>query len=88
MADEDLLAASVVKPTGRSETWTVMSNSAHRWFFKNEQQPDEVVLIKCFDSDTSVARRVPHSAFKDGDRDEAPNRQSIEVRALVLYGEA
>lgn len=44
-----------------------------------------VVLIKCFDSDTSVARRSPHSAFRYKENKEDPGRQSIEVRALVLY---
>lgn len=44
-----------------------------------------VVLIKCFDSDTSVARRSPHSAFKYEEHKEDPGRKSIEVRALVFY---
>lgn len=85
VADADLIPASVVKPNGRSETWTVKPNSAHRWLYKYKQQPDEVLLIKCFDSDKSVARRVPHSAFKDEDHDEEPYRESIEVRAILLY---
>lgn len=85
VADADLIPASVVKPNGRSETWTVKPNSAHRWLYKYKQQPDEVLLIKCFDSDKSVARRVPHSAFKDEGHDEKPYRESIEVRAILLY---
>ncbi|KUI62393.1 Uncharacterized protein in dcmA 3'region [Cytospora mali] len=85
VSDEDLLPASVIKPNSRSETWTVRPNSAHRWFFKYKQQPDEVMVIKCFDSSESVARRVPHSAFKDRDHDEEPHRESIEVRAILLY---
>ncbi|ROV97483.1 hypothetical protein VPNG_08724 [Cytospora leucostoma] len=83
--DEDLLAACVLKPNGRSETWTVMPSASHRWFFKYKQQPDEVLLFKTFDSDKSVARRVPHSAFKDEKHDGDAYRESIEVRALVLY---
>lgn len=85
VADEDLLPASVIKPNGRSETWTVKPNATHRWFYKYRQQPDEVLVIKCFDSDNSVARRVPHSAFKDKNHDEDPHRESVEVRALVIY---
>lgn len=83
--DEDLLAACVLKPNGRSETWTVKPSASHKWFFKYRQQPDEVLLFKTFDSDKSVARRVPHSAFKDEKHDGNSYRESIEVRALVLY---
>ena len=90
----------------RGETWAVKpppssSHGQHRWYYKYAQRPDEVLLIKCFDSDTTnEARRTPHSAFEvpprhfdDGDSegdvdDSLPNksgRESIEVRALVFY---
>ncbi|KAK2616137.1 hypothetical protein N8I77_002844 [Diaporthe amygdali] len=85
VSDTDLLPASVVKPDSRSETWAVKPNPAHRWFFKHNHAPDEVVLIKCFDSDEFVARRSPHSAFKIQEQDDGPSRKSIEVRALVFY---
>jgi len=48
------------------------------------------MLIKCFDSKTDGrARRVPHSAFVDGERDGEgwEKRESIEVRALVFTPE-
>ncbi|KAF3761152.1 hypothetical protein M406DRAFT_268404 [Cryphonectria parasitica EP155] len=85
VSDDDLVAASVIKPTSVAETWTVRPNPDHRWFYKGAQQPDEVLLIKCFDSDTSVARRAPHSAFRDAAYDGGEDRQSIEVRVLVIY---
>lgn len=48
---------------------------------------DEAILLKCFDSDESIAARfTPHTAFDDpaapADR---PPRESIEVRALVFF---
>ena len=50
-----------------------------------EQSPEEVLAFKIYDSKTDVARRVVHSAFVDEEfKDEEP-RESIEVRALVLY---
>ncbi|KAH7885035.1 hypothetical protein F5I97DRAFT_1937347 [Phlebopus sp. FC_14] len=50
-----------------------------------DQIPDEVILIKCFDSDVDKARLTPHLAFKDDSSPkEAPLRQSIEVRPLVF----
>ena len=83
--DSDLVPAAVVKPSSRSETWSVMPNAAHRWFYKYRHGPDEAVLIKCFDSDVSVARRSPHSAFSFQENENDPGRKSIEVRALLFY---
>ena len=83
--DSDLIPASIIKPNSRSETWAVMPNPAHQWFYKHKHKPEEAVLIKCFDSDTSVARRSPHSAFKFEEHKQDPGRKSIEVRALVFY---
>jgi len=60
-------------------------------FYKNEQKPDEVLMIKCYDSWTKegLARRAPHCAFKDPERDGEmwENRESIEIRAVVVYDE-
>ena len=67
------------------ETWTVKPNPAHKWYFKDEQKPNEVMLIKCYDTIETVARRVPHSAFHDLDNEDKDPRESIEVRAFVFY---
>jgi hypothetical protein len=49
-------------------------------------EPDEALLIKCFDSKTDggVSRRAPHSAFQSPN-DEGPARESIEVRCVVFW---
>ncbi|KAI1819150.1 hypothetical protein F4861DRAFT_166684 [Xylaria intraflava] len=86
--DSDLLAASIIYPRGsRDETWTMLPNDAHQWYFKDGQKPDEVLLIKCFDSATTpgLARRAPHSAFEDPSMADCEPRESIEARALVFY---
>ena len=50
--------------------------------------PEEIALIKCYESETDRARLTPHTAFTDkGNPKDAPHRQSIEVRALVLDAE-
>jgi hypothetical protein len=88
--DSDLVAASILYPKGdRDETWTMLPNDAHRWYYKHAQGPDEALLIKCFDSATApgLARRVPHSAFEDPDMNYRASRESIEARALVFYNE-
>ncbi|KAI8630660.1 hypothetical protein F5Y19DRAFT_483999 [Xylariaceae sp. FL1651] len=86
--DSDLVAASILYPHGsRDETWTILPNNAHKWYFKYAQTPDEVLLIKCFDSATTpgLARRVPHSAFEDPEMADRKHRESIEARALLFY---
>jgi hypothetical protein len=83
--DADLVGAEMVEDDFRGESWVVRHNTAHRWCFKYRMTSRDVLLIKCFDSDASVARRALHSAFEDpAHRDEA-SRQSIEVRCLVFY---
>lgn len=85
VAERDLVGAAIVYPTKKGETWAVKHGTGHRWMYKSRQTSDEVWVFKCFDSRVDVARRVPHSAFKlPGQRKEG-SRQSIEVRALVLF---
>ncbi|KAK4118634.1 hypothetical protein N657DRAFT_605963 [Parathielavia appendiculata] len=83
--DSDLVGARMVEDDFEGESWVVRHNPNHRWHFKYRMTPQDVLFIKCFDSETSVARRALHSAFEDlAHRDEV-SRQSIEVRCLVLY---
>ncbi|KAG6332850.1 hypothetical protein ID866_6235 [Astraeus odoratus] len=85
LAAGDLVQTRHVYPTREGSIFTVRYNPTHRWYYLSDQTPEEVALIKCFDSDTSKARLAPHSAFKDDTSPkEAPERQSIEVRALVF----
>jgi len=83
--DEDLVPIKLIYPNREGETYAVRPNKAHRWHYLNEQTPEEVLLIKCFDSEEDGrARRVPHSAFVDPEREGEAPRESIEVRALVF----
>ncbi|KAL2019170.1 hypothetical protein VTK56DRAFT_10042 [Thermocarpiscus australiensis] len=85
--DSDLVPAALVYPQRTGETFEVKPNPAHRWYFKYAQRPDEVTLIKCYDSVTTpgVARRSPHSAFVNAAEEDKEPRESIEVRTLVFY---
>ncbi|EAQ84336.1 hypothetical protein CHGG_08350 [Chaetomium globosum CBS 148.51] len=83
--DSDLVAAAMVEEDFEGESWVVRHNPNHRWHFKYRMTPEDVLLIKCFDSDTFLARRALHSAFEDPAYREERSRQSIEVRCLVLY---
>ncbi|KAI9744139.1 MAG: hypothetical protein M1818_002291 [Claussenomyces sp. TS43310] len=87
VSDDDLVPTKLIYPDREGETYAVRAGNGHRWFYLNEQTPEEVLLIKCFDSKTDGrARRVPHTAFVDPERENEAARESIEVRALV-FGE-
>ncbi|KAH7141001.1 amino acid permease-domain-containing protein [Dactylonectria macrodidyma] len=87
VSDSDLVVTELIYPTRRGETYAVRYNEGQKWFYKSYLSPEEVLLIKCFDSKKDGrARRVPHTAFVDpSSADDAPSRESIEIRALVFH---
>jgi len=88
IAQGDWVAQDLVYRDRVGETYAVTHNPAHRWVYFPAMRPDEALLIKCFDSDpSSPGRYTAHAAFDDPTSPpEAPVRESIEVRTLVLYG--
>ncbi|KAF8876674.1 hypothetical protein BD779DRAFT_1677701 [Infundibulicybe gibba] len=86
--EKDTFPVALVYPDREGQTLGVKYNPNHRWKYFHAMTPDEIVLIKCFDSvqDGSVARLTPHTGFKDPATPEGtPLRESIELRALVFY---
>ncbi|TDL17575.1 hypothetical protein BD410DRAFT_775993 [Rickenella mellea] len=86
--ERDLFPVALRYPDREGETFGVLHNPNHKWKYMRGMEPDEGVLIKCFDSiqDGSVAILTPHTAFIDPTTPEdAPLRESIELRALVFY---
>jgi len=79
----------------RGETFAVAPSDKHQFWYAKDATPDEAVLIKCFDSHAEihggkkgVAAYTPHTSFDDPETPAGtPPRQSIEVRALVVYDE-
>jgi len=78
----------------KGETFAVAPKDGHRFYYVKDMRPEEVMLLKCFDSAgegealgrKGLAVRTPHTAFLDPQTPEsAPGRQSIEVRCLVFY---
>src|SRR5271156_5108054 len=68
------------------EVYSVAFNPNHRWYYVPNQQKEEVLLLKCYDSEGRRARFTAHSAFEDptSPPDAAP-RESVEVRTLVFF---
>ena len=83
---EHLIATDQVFPDRVGEIYHLAHHPAQRWYYAPRMTPDEVLLIKGWDSlDDGRARFTPHGAFDlpDTPADAAP-RESIEVRTLVV----
>jgi hypothetical protein len=82
----DLIASDLIFPNRRGETYNVAFNPAQRWLYIPDLQLDEALLIKCWDSDPSVARFAPHTGFEDPTTPPGtPPRQSIEFRTIAFF---
>jgi hypothetical protein len=87
VSPDDLVASDLVYRHRVGETYSVTYNPAHRWFYLSEMRPDEVLLVKCYDSlKDGRARFAPHTAFVDPTAPpDARLRESIELRTLVFH---
>lgn len=84
----DLVASDLVYRHRVGETYAVHYNPNHRWLYVPGMRPDEVLMLKCYDSRRGVARFAPHSAFEDPS---APADrlicESIELRTLAFFAD-
>jgi hypothetical protein len=87
LEDENLVASDLRYPDRTGEIYGVTYNPKQRWYYFPKMQPDEAVMIRCFDSARSGAARFSaHGAFDDPQTPAgAPPRESIEVRTLVFF---
>ena len=85
---EDLIPSDLIYPNRVGETYNVAFSPEHRWHYIQQQRPDEVIVIKCYDSRIDVARCAQHTAFLVPDAPaDVPPRESIELRTLVFHKE-
>ena len=86
IAEGDLVAYDLVYRDRIGETYALKYSPGQLWYHFPLLTPDEAILIKGYDSSEDVARFTPHSAFDDpATPPDAPERESIEARALVIY---
>ncbi len=83
---EDLVATDQIFPDRVGEIYNVAHTPSQRWYYAPQMTADEVLLIKGWDSlDDGRARFTPHGAFHLPEtRENAPARESIEVRTFVI----
>jgi hypothetical protein len=87
IAPEDRVPSDLVYRDKVGETYSFLHNAAHRWFWFPKLRPDEMLLLKIYDSLTDgTARLTAHTAFENpADAPDAPPRRSIELRALLFW---
>ena len=86
IAPEDLLETDLRYRGRTGEVYSFLYNEAHRWYYYPRMRSDEVLLLKCFDSDPERARFTAHTAFDDPTSPpDAGPRESIEVRSLAFF---
>jgi len=69
------------------EIFVMRYSPQHRWWYFPHMTPDNVILLKTYDSATDGrARFVGHSAFEDPNTPpNAPMRESIEIRTMGFF---
>jgi hypothetical protein len=87
VAFEDFLVAERRYPGRVGQTYRLMYNPNHRWYYFPRMRRDEALVFKVFDSEKDGrARFAPHTSFDDPQSPPgAPPRQSIEARALAFF---
>ncbi len=85
----ELVTTELRYPDRVGEVYSLTFAPEHRWFYFPRMQADEVLLIKCYDSEPGLARFTAHTAFDDPESPPgAALRESIEVRTLAFFARA
>jgi hypothetical protein len=87
MRQDDFVPTDLRYPDRSGEVYSVTWRPEHRWLYFSRMQRDEAMLLKCYDSsDDGRARFTAHSAVDDPSTpDDAPARESVEVRTLAFF---
>jgi len=83
----DYVAVDLVYPDRVGEIYYTAHSSRQRWFYFSRMQPNEAMLLKCFDSaQDGRTRFTAHTGFANPHAPaETPPRESIEVRTLLRF---
>lgn len=86
VAADDLLVFSIHYADRVGENYFARHSPDHKWVYFSEMSPDEVLLIKQWDTAPCGATFSLHTAFADpSSPPSAPERESIEVRCVLVY---
>lgn len=84
--DADHLTMELKYKERTGEIFVSRHSPRHKWYYFPLMQPDQALLLKTYDSDTSRARFMAHTAFEDPTSPpDAKKRESIEVRTMAFF---
>ena len=84
--DDDLLTFKIYYEDRVGENYFARHHERHAWYYFPRMRREEVLLIQQWDSSDQAAKFALHSAFADpSSPPDAPARESIEVRLVVVY---
>jgi len=83
----ELVATEQIFPDRVGEIYQLAHGGGQRWYWASDMRPDEVILIKGWDSlDDGRAQFTPHGAFPlPGQDAQSTPRESIETRTYVVF---
>ncbi|KAK0644423.1 hypothetical protein B0T16DRAFT_196736 [Cercophora newfieldiana] len=85
VAPSSLVEVDRIRASYHGPTYFLVQQDGLAWHYLSEQQNDEVLFLKIFDSKDGVANNCVHSSFKlQNPPEDAPVRESIEVRMMVF----
>jgi hypothetical protein len=58
----DLIASDNILPHMVGETYNVLPNKQHQWYYLRDQMPNEILIFKSFDSKAGVAISKSHQS--------------------------
>lgn len=83
---EDLVETDMLYPKRKGEIYQVRHDPRQQWSYFDTLLPGEAIVFKQYDTAQGVARFTPHAAFEHPHTPaDAPLRESIEARILVLF---
>jgi hypothetical protein len=84
---DDMLKMKLRYRERTGEIFVMRHSSAHKWWYFPKMTPENVLLLKTYESETDGrARFLGHSAFDDPNTaPDAPVRESIEIRTMAFF---
>ncbi|EME86809.1 uncharacterized protein MYCFIDRAFT_133216 [Pseudocercospora fijiensis CIRAD86] len=68
------------------ENYVMRHSDRHQWYYFPDMEDTQSILLKTYDSDTTKAQYVGHTAFDDPtSAKDAPIRESCEIRTICFF---
>jgi hypothetical protein len=86
-SEQDFIKETLHYRDRDGEIYVMRYAPQHRWWYFPRMTPQNVILLKTYDSATDGrARFIGHSAFEDPSTPpDAPMRESIEIRTMAFF---